>query len=167
MEPAAIKPPDAVFRAIAPWSTRAPRGDGRKARREVLQRASGAENQPPPEVVDAAGAHVAAKTRQQAPNVDSLVVHVVPQGTEGPVVARVVVVTTTDPRLRGSMVETRRIESTGDPPTMRLLRTLAPNDAAPLSPLPSGPPPTPRRRRSAAVAWRIPYTTLYLVARRR
>ena len=149
MEPAApIKPPDApsstapvelVVHALRPEGT-----VGRRVEKLLQLRASGEENQPPPEVVVAGGGHVAAKKRQQAPNVDSFVVDVVPQGTEGPVVARVVVVTTTDPRLRGSMVETRRIESTGDPPTMRLLRTLAPNDAAPLSPLPSpGPPPTP------------------------
>ena len=149
MEPAAlVKPPDApsstapvelVVHALRPEGT-----VGRRVEKLLQLRASGEENQPPPEVVVAGGGHVAAKKRQQAPNVDSFVVDVVPQGTEGPVVARVVVVTTTDPRLRGSMVESRRIESTGDPPTMRLLRTLAPNDAAPLSPLPSpGPPPTP------------------------
>ena len=146
-EPAApIKPPDApsstapvelVVHALRPEGT-----VGRRVEKLLQLRASGEESQP--EVVVAGGGHVAAKKRQQAPNVNSFVVDVVPQGTEGPVVARVVVVTTTDPRLRGSMVETRRIESTGDPPTMRLLRTLAPNDAAPLSPLPSpGPPPTP------------------------
>ena len=73
----------------------------------------------------------AAKKRQQAPNVDSFWRTSCPRGPRGPS-SRAVVVTTTDPRLRGSMVESRRIESTGDPPTMRLLRTLAPNDAAPL-----------------------------------
>merc|ERR1719321_2321202 len=130
--PSATAPVELVVHALRPEGT-----VGRRVEKLLQLRASGEENQPPSEVVVAGGGHVAAKKRQQAPNVDSFVVDVVPQGTEGPVVARVVVVTTTDPRLRGSMVETRRIESTGDPPTMRLLRTLAPNDAAPLSPLPS------------------------------
>ena len=66
--------------------------------------------------------------------VDSFVVDVIgrPDGAElaGPLVARVVVVTTTDPRLRGHVVETRRVETLPDPPTMRLLRTLKPAEDA-------------------------------------
>jgi hypothetical protein len=41
------------------------------------------------------------------------------------VLARVVVVTTTDAKLKGMIEETRRVETTTDPPTMRLHRTLA------------------------------------------
>lgn len=150
-EPAPSRPAAPVSAAPVELVVHALRPEGAVGRRveKLLQlRASGEENQPP-EVVVAGGGHVvAAKRRQQAPNVDSFVVDVVPEGMEGPVVARVVVVTTTDPRLRGSVVESRRIESTGNPPTVRLLRSLAPAHelAAPLSPLPSpGPPPSPSR----------------------
>merc|ERR1719321_2615785 len=86
MEPAApIKPPDApsstapvelVVHALRPEGT-----VGRRVEKLLQLRASGEENQPPSEVVVAGGGHVAAKKRQQAPNVDSFVVDVVPQGT--------------------------------------------------------------------------------------
>ena len=67
--------------------------------------------------------------RSKQPDVESFVVDVqaAPEraAVDGAVLARVVVVTTTDAKLKGMIEETRRVETTTDPPTMRLHRTLA------------------------------------------
>ena len=77
------------------------------------------------------------KHLKRAPELDSWVVDVQakPGGdvVAGATIARVVVVTSVDPALRGLVAEQRRVETLDDPPTIRLLRSFGPVAPGPAS----------------------------------